>query len=73
MRMVKSMEVEIEILQTKNLQFCVPMMPNHFHIVPLIDEMIYIFLENPSDNSAPRYYMGSQINSQFKLKVSTIC
>lgn len=50
------------------LPFCVPMMPNHFHMVPLVDEMIYIFLENPSDNSAPRYYIGSQINSQFKLK-----
>lgn len=50
------------------LQFCVPMMPNSFHIIPLVDEMIYVFLENPSDNSAPRYYMGSQINSPFKLK-----
>jgi len=52
----------------EQLPFCVPMMPNHFHIVPLVDEMIYILLENPSDNSAPRYYMGSQINSPFKLK-----
>ncbi len=50
------------------LPFCVPMMPNNFHIIPLVDEMIYVFLENPSDNSAPRYYMGSQINSPFKLK-----
>lgn len=50
------------------LPFCVPIMPNHFHIVPLVDEMVYVFLENPSDNSAPRYYMGSQINSPFKLK-----
>lgn len=54
--------------QTENLPFCVPMMPNHFHIIPLVDEMVYILLENPSDNSAPRYYMGSQINSPFKLK-----
>lgn len=52
----------------ENLQFCVPMMPNHFHIIPLVDEMIYVFLENPSDNTAPRYYMGSQINNSFKLK-----
>jgi len=50
------------------LPFCVPMQPNHFHIIPLVDEMIYVILENPSDNSAPRYYFGSQINSQFKLK-----
>lgn len=53
------------------LQFCVPMMPNSFHIIPLVDEMVYLFLENPSDNSAPRYYMGSQINSPFKLKFQT--
>lgn len=53
---------------TDQLPFCVPIMPNHFHIIPLVDEMIYVFLENPSDNSAPRYYMGSQINSPFKLK-----
>jgi len=53
---------------TEQLPFCVPIMPNHFHIIPLIDEMVYVFLENPSDNSAPRYYMGSQINSPFKLK-----
>lgn len=52
----------------EQLPFCVPMMPNHFHIIPLVDEMVYIILENPSDNSAPRYYMGSQINSPFKLK-----
>lgn len=52
----------------EQLPFCVPMMPNHFHIVPLVEEMVYILLENPSDNSAPRYYMGAQINSPFKLK-----
>lgn len=52
----------------EELPFCVPMMPNHFHIIPIEGEMVYILLENPSDNSAPRYYMGSQINSPFKLK-----
>jgi len=53
---------------TEQLPFSVPMMPNHFHIIPIEGEMVYILLENPSDNSAPRYYMGSQINSSFKLK-----
>jgi len=52
----------------EQLPFCVPFMQNHFHIVPLVDEMIYIILENPNDNSAPRYYMGPQTNSQFKLQ-----
>lgn len=51
-----------------DLPFCVPMFPNHFHIIPLVDEMVYIFLENPSDNTAPRYYLGSQVNSPFKLR-----
>jgi len=52
----------------EQLPFCVPLMQNHFHIVPLAGEMVYVLLENPSDNSAPRYYMGPQINSQYKLK-----
>lgn len=50
------------------LPLCIPMIPNHFHIIPLVDEMVYVILENPTDNSAPRYYIGSQINSQYKLK-----
>jgi len=55
----------------EDLPFCVPMMPNHFHIIPIEGEMVYVLLENPSDNSAARYYMGSQINSPFKLKFQT--
>lgn len=51
----------------EQLPMCIPMIPNHFHIVPLPGEMVYIILENPEDNSAPRYYIGSQINSPFKL------
>ena len=50
------------------LPFCVPMIPEHFHVRPLVGEMIFIFLENPSDNSAPRYYIGPIISSKFKLK-----
>lgn len=49
------------------LPFCVPMLPEHFHVRPLVGEMVYIFLENPSDNSAPRYYLGPMINSKLKL------
>jgi hypothetical protein len=51
----------------EQLPMCIPMIPNHFHIVPLPGEMVYIILENPEDNSAPRYYIGSQINNPFKL------
>lgn len=50
------------------LPFCIPMIPEYFHVRPLVGEMIFIFLENPSDNSAPRYWMGPIINSKLKLK-----
>lgn len=50
------------------LPFCVPMLPEYFHVRPLVGEMVYIFLENPSDNSAPRYWIGPIINSKLKLK-----
>lgn len=50
------------------LPFCTPMLPEHFHVRPLVGEMVFIFLENPSDNSAPRYWIGPIISSKFKLK-----
>lgn len=54
--------------QDDKLPFCVPMLPEHFHVRPLVGEMVFIFLENPSDNSAPRYYIGPITNSKLKLK-----
>lgn len=54
-------------IQDDKLPFCVPMLPEHFHVRPLVGEMVYIFLENPSDNSAPRYYIGPMISSKLKL------
>ena len=50
------------------IPFAVPMMPEHFHVRPLVGEMVFIFLENPSDNSAPRYWIGPIITSKLKLK-----
>jgi len=50
------------------LPFCVPMLPEHFHVRPLVGEMVFIFLENPSDNSAPRYWIGPIPSSKLKLK-----
>ena len=52
----------------EKLPFCVPMLPEHFHVRPLVGEMIFIFLENPSDNSAPRYWIGPITNSKLELK-----
>lgn len=51
------------------LPFCIPMLPEHFHVRPLVGEMVFIFLENPSDNSAPRYWIGPIITSKLKLKL----
>lgn len=53
------------------LPFCVPMLPEHFHVRPLVGEMVFIFLENPSDNSAPRYWIGPITTSKLKLKTQT--
>lgn len=50
------------------LPFAVPMLAEYFHVRPLVGEMVYIFLENPSDNSAPRYWVGPMNNSKLKLK-----
>jgi hypothetical protein len=52
----------------EKLPFCVPMLPEHFHVRPLVGEMVFIFLENPSDNTAPRYWMGPITSSKLKLK-----
>lgn len=52
----------------EKLPFCVPMIPEYFHVRPLVGEMIFVFLENPSDNSAPRYWIGPIISSKLKLK-----
>lgn len=55
-------------VQDDKLPFCVPMLPEYFHVRPLVGEMVFIFLENPADNSAPRYYLGPIINSKLNLK-----
>ena len=52
----------------ENLVFCTPLMPEFFHVRPLKGEMVFLLLENPSDNSAPRYWIGPIITSQLKLK-----
>lgn len=52
----------------KDLPYCIPMIQDFFHIVPIVGEMVYLLLENPRDNSAPRYWIGPQITSVLKLK-----
>lgn len=50
------------------LPFCIPAQPEHIHVRPLVGEMVLLLLENPSDNSAPRYWFGPIITSKLKLK-----
>jgi hypothetical protein len=50
------------------LPICIPCGPEHIHVRPLVGEMVLLFLENPSDNSAPRYWSGPIISSKLKLK-----
>lgn len=63
-----------------DLKFCIPLMPEFFHVRPQAQikdddgkilsegEMVFIILENPSDLSAVRYWIGPIISSQIKLK-----
>jgi len=63
-----------------NLVYCYPLIPEFFHVRPIpaqVDEagnlitqgeMVWVILENPSDESAPRYWVGPIISSQLKLK-----
>jgi len=52
----------------RDLPFCNPLVPEFLHVRPLEGEMVMVILENPSDNSAPRFWMGPVITSQLKLR-----
>jgi len=39
-------------------KFAFPLIPNFLNIMPRVGEMVYIFLENPSDQSSNRFYIG---------------
>lgn len=50
------------------LPFCFPLTPTFFHSLPIEGEMVYVILENPDQNTSPRYWVGPIISSKFKLK-----
>jgi len=64
----------------KDLVYCYPLIPEFFHVRPIpqqLDnagniisqgEMVWIILENSTDDSAARYWVGPIISSQLKLK-----
>jgi hypothetical protein len=39
-------------------KFAFPLIPNFLNIMPRVGELVYIFLENPSDQSSNRFYIG---------------
>jgi len=50
-----------------NLVLCMPLLPEFFHIRPQVGEMVFVILENPTDNSSVRYWIGPIISSKLKL------
>ena len=55
----------------EDLKFSIPLMPEFFHVRPQEGEMVFVILENPSDLSAPRFWIGPIITSQLKLKTQS--
>lgn len=51
-----------------NLPLCFPLLPEFFHSRPTVGEMVLLIIENPLDETSPRYWMGPIINTQLKLK-----
>jgi hypothetical protein len=39
-------------------KFAFPLIPDFLNIMPRIGELVYVFLENPSDQSSNRFYVG---------------
>jgi len=55
-------------VSTEQLVICQRLMPQFFFVMPSKGEMVYVIMENPEDNSAPRYWMGPIITSKPQLK-----
>jgi hypothetical protein len=63
-----------------NLVWCIPMLPEHIHLRPQAEqkdadgnvivegEMVFVILDNPSDNSSMRYWVGPIRKTQLNLK-----
>lgn len=49
------------------LPFAVPLSPGFLHYRPLPGEMVILLIENPSDITSPRYWVGPIITSPLKL------
>ena len=51
----------------EQLPICIPLLPEYVHVRPKVGELVLIFLENPSDPKAYRYYIGPLVTQQTKL------
>jgi hypothetical protein len=58
-------------MKDEELVLCVPLIPEFFHARPQVGEMVYVIIENPTDNSSVRYWIGPIISSKLKLNFQT--
>lgn len=53
------------------LPICLPLIPDFLHSAPQIGEMVFLILENPSDLSSNRYWVGPVRSTKFKKETET--
>lgn len=51
----------------EQLPVCFPILPEFFHVRPQVGECVLLIIENPSDQSSPRYYIGPVRTNQTTL------
>lgn len=55
----------------EQMALAIPMLPEFMHVRPQVGECVLIFLENPTDPTSARYYIGPIITQQTKLNFQT--
>jgi len=50
--------IDDDIIETKDLKWCIPVLPPFIHFIPKIGESVLIMLQNPWTNSVGRFYVG---------------
>ncbi len=54
-------------LTLSQLPLAIPLLPEFMHVRPKVGECVLVILENPTDPTSARYYIGPLINQQTKL------
>lgn len=52
----------------EQMPICIPLLPEFMHVRPKIGETVLLLLENPSDPTSARYWIGPIINQQTTLQ-----